>query len=78
MKSIKIFFTRLFFPLILIFKKRQPNIKAKIEEVEQNYDDLIHEYYLIQRKESTLSKTERNYIIEQVNFLVLKGHLKAE
>lgn len=78
MKTIKLFFVWLFFPITLPFKKRQPKIKAKIEEVKQNYDELIQEYYRIQRKESTLSQKKRKHIIEQVNFLVLKGHIKAE
>jgi hypothetical protein len=73
----KQFITWLFFPLILIFKKRQPKIIEKIEERTQAYEELIKEYELIQKKESTLSSKKRQYIIEQVNFLVLKGHLKA-
>ena len=73
----KKFITRLFFPIILIFKKRQPKIIEKIEERTQAYEELIKEYELIQKKESTLSSKKRQHIIEQVNFLILKGHLKA-
>ncbi len=77
MKSLKLFFTWLFFPLILPFKKRQPKIKAKIEQVEENYQSLIDEYYLIQKKQSALSKSQRKEVIQRVNFLVAKGHIKA-
>lgn len=77
MKSIKLFLTWVFFPFILPFKKRQPKIKAKIEQVEQNYDSLIEEYYKIQRKESALSKSQRVEVIQRINFLVAKGHIKA-
>lgn len=78
MKTLKQFFTWLFFPIILPFKKRQPKIRAKIEERTHTYEELIKEYELIQKKESTLSNKKRQHIIEQVNFLILKGHLKAE
>ena len=77
MKSIKRFFTWLFFPILLSVKKRQPKIKAKIQEVTQNYQSLINEFDLIQKKESKLSKSERDEVIQRVNFLVLKGHLKV-
>jgi hypothetical protein len=77
MKSIKLILTWVFFPFILPFKKRQPKIKAKIEQVEQNYDSLIEEYYKIQRKESALSKSQRVEVIQRINFLVAKGHIKA-
>lgn len=75
MKSIKRFFTWLFFPIFLSFKKRQPKIKAKIQEVTQNYQSLINEFELIQKKESKLSKSERDEVVQRINFLVLKGHL---
>lgn len=77
MKSIKLFFTWLFFPLLLPFKKRQANIKTKIKQVELNYDSLIEEYYRIQRKESSLSRSQRDEVILRINFLILKGHIKA-
>lgn len=77
MKSIKRFFTWLFFPILFSVKKRQPKIKAKIQEVTQNYQSLINEFDLIQKKESKLSKSERDEVIQRVNFLVLKGHLKV-
>lgn len=77
MKTLKLFFTWLLFPIILPFKKKQPMIKAKIEERTNAYKELIKEYELIQKKESLLSKKERLHIIEQVNFLIAKGHLKA-
>jgi hypothetical protein len=77
MKSIKQFFTWLFFPVILLFKKKQPKIKAKIEEVTQSYDELIAEYRLIQEKKSKLSLSERLEVINRINHLVSKGHIKA-
>jgi len=75
--KIKTFFTWLFFPFILPFKKRESKIKAKIEQVTENYDDLIQEYYRIQRKESALSKSQRTEVIQRINFLISKGHIKA-
>ena len=75
MKSIKRFFTWLFFPILVSVKKRQPKIKAKIQEVTQNYQLLINEFELIQKKESKLSKSERDEVVQRINFLVLKGHL---
>lgn len=77
MKTAKQFFTWLFFPLILPFKKRQPKIKAKIEEVTDNYNELIKEYELIQNKQSNLSKSKRDEVIQRVAFLVMKGHIKV-
>lgn len=77
MKTAKQFFTWLFFPLLLPFKKRQPKIKAKIEEVTENYNELIKEYELIQKKQSKLSKSKRDEVIQRVAFLVMKGHIKA-
>lgn len=77
MKSVKHFFTWLFFPIILIFKKRQPKIKAKIEQVTENYESLINEYELIQKKQSKLSKSQRDEVIQRVAFLVMKGHIKV-
>ena len=77
MKKIKHFFTWLFFPIILLFKKQQPKIIEKIEERTQSYEELIKQYELIQKKESTLSVKKRQQIIEQVNFLILKGHIKV-
>lgn len=77
MKSLKLFFTWLFFPLILPFKKRQPKIKAKIEQVTENYQSLIDEYRLIQEKKSKLSKSQRDEVIQKVSFLIMKGHIKA-
>ena len=77
MKSLKLFFTWLFFPLILPFKKRQPKIKAKIEQVSENYQSLIDEYKLIQEKKSKLSKSQREEVIQKVSFLIMKGHIKA-
>jgi len=76
MKKIKQFFTWLFFPIILPFRKRQPKIKAKIEQVTENYQSLIDEYKLIQEKQSKLSKSQRDEVIQRVSFLVMKGHIK--
>ena len=75
MKTLKQFFTWLFFPLP--FKKRQPKIKAKIEEVTENYQELIKEFELIQKKESKLSKSQRDEVVQRVSFLVMKGHIKV-
>lgn len=77
MKTLKQFFTWLFFPLILPFKKRQPKIKAKIQEVTEGYNDLIKEFELIQKKESKLTKSKRDAVIQRVSFLVMKGHIKV-
>ena len=77
MKALKLFFTWLFFPLILPFKKRQPKIKAKIEQVTENYQSLIDEYKLIQEKKSKLSKSQRDEVIQKISFLIMKGHIKA-
>lgn len=76
MKSLKQFFIWLFFPLILPFLKRQPKIKAKIEQVTENYESLIKEFQLIQKKQSNLSKSQRDEVIQRVSFLVMKGHIK--
>lgn len=75
MKTLKQFFTWLFFPIILLIKKRQKRIIDKIDEVTDNYDKLIEEYNLIHRKESKLSKKERDEVIQRVSFLVMKGHI---
>jgi uncharacterized membrane protein len=77
MKKLKQFFTWLFFHLLLPFKKRQPKIKAKIEEVTENYQELINEFELIQKKESKLSKSQRDEVIQRVAFLIMKGHIKV-
>lgn len=77
MKAIKLFFTWLFFPIILLIKKRQKRIIDKIDEVTDNYDKLIEEYNLIHRKESKLSKKERDEVLFTVDFLIKKGHLKV-
>lgn len=77
MKTLKQFFTWLFFPLLFPFKKRQPKIKAKIEQVTDNYNELIKEYELIQKKESKLTKSKREEVIQKVSFLVMKGHIKV-
>jgi uncharacterized membrane protein len=77
MKTAKQFFTWLLFPLLLPFKKRQPKIKAKIEEVTENYNELIKEYELIQKKQSNLSKSKRDEVIQRVGFLIMKGHIKV-
>jgi hypothetical protein len=61
----------------LPFKKRQPKIKAKIEEVTENYNELIKEYELIQKKQSKLSKSKRDEVIQRVAFLIMKGHIKV-
>lgn len=77
MKTPKQFFTWLFFPILLPFKKRQPKIKAKIEQVTEDYNQLINEYQLIQKKQSKLSKSKRDEVIQRVSFLVMKGHIKV-
>ena len=77
MKSLKLFFTWLFFPLILPFKKKQPKIKAKIEQVTENYQSLIDEYQLIQNKQSKLTKSQRDEVVQKISFLIMKGHIKA-
>ena len=77
MKTLKQFFTWLFFPIVLPFKKRQPKIKAKIEQVTEDYNQLINEYQLIQKKQSKLSKSKRDEVIQRVSFLVMKGHIKV-
>lgn len=77
METLKQFFTWLFFPILLSFKKRQPKIKAKIEQVTEDYNQLINEYQLIQQKQSKLSKSKRDEVIQRVSFLVMKGHIKV-
>jgi len=77
MKNIKRFFTWLFFPIILPFKKRQPRIVAKIEQVTENYESLIKEFEVIQKKESKLSKSQRDEVLQRVAFLVHKGHINV-
>lgn len=77
MKTLKQFFTWLFFPIIFLFKKRQPKIKAKIKQVTENYNSLIQEFELIQKKQSKLSKSQRDEVIQRVSFLVMKGHIKV-
>jgi len=69
MKNIKQFFTWLFFPIILLVKKRQPRIVDKIEQVTENYESLIKEFELIQKKESKLSKSQRDEVLQRVAFL---------
>ena len=76
MKTLKQFFTWLFFPIILRFKKRQPKIIAKIEQVTEDYNELIKEFELIQKKESKLSKLKRDEVVQRVAFLVMKGHIQ--
>ena len=77
MKTLKQFFTWLFFPILLPFKKRQPKIKAKIEQVTEDYNQLINEYQLIQKKQSKFSNSKRDEVIQRVSFLVMKGHIKV-
>lgn len=73
----KTFFKKIFFPIYVFFRKKDPVIKAKIEEVLKSYDVLIKQYELIQQRKSGLSANQRRKVEAQVKFLIAKGHIKV-
>lgn len=61
------------------FRKRAENKKkqqAKVEEICNEYQELINEFALIEKKESKLSKKERDLVCARVAHLISKGHIK--
>lgn len=58
------------------FKKRNPKIKTKINQVEKEYQQLISEYRLIQLKQSKLKRADRDKVEARVLHLIGKGHIK--
>lgn len=51
-------------------------IEAKVDEVCNEYQELINEFALIEKKESKLSKKERDFVCARVAHLISKGHIK--
>jgi len=68
---------RLFFPIYVFFRKRNPVVKNKIDEVLKSYDELIKEYELIKNKQSKLSANQRKEVELRIAFLISKGHIKV-
>lgn len=64
------------FPIIVLFRKKNPKIKAKIEEVIISHEALIKEYELIKQKKSKLSSNKRKEVEAQIIYLIAKGHIK--
>lgn len=76
--SLKNFITEIVRPFFVFFGRFKKKNKEKINELINDYDKLIAEYKLIQIKESKLSKNEREMVVDQINFLIKKGHIKAK
>lgn len=71
-------------PILEYFRKRAQKkaeklkrIEAKINEVFEDYEQLLKEYALIEEKKSTLSKKERDFVVTRVMYLISKGHIKV-
>lgn len=66
-------------PIKEFFRKRAEKKKKqqlKVDEVCNEYQDLINEFALIEKKESKLSKNERDLVCARVAHLISKGHIK--
>lgn len=51
--------------------------KATTELLIKEYNELIHEYRLVQEKTSKLSKRKRGFVVLRVQHLISKGHIKV-
>ena len=49
-----------------------------LQKVVGNYNKLIQEYRLIQEKKSTLSKSQRDFVILRIKHLIHKGHIVVQ
>ena len=56
---------------------RDQQRKETFERLVSEYETLINEYRLIQEKKSTLSKSERDFVVLRIKHLVFKGHIKV-
>ena len=67
-------------PIKEFFRKRAENkarIKAKLDSVIDDYNNLINEYRLIQEKKSELSHSQRQFVVSRVLYLIKKGHIQV-
>jgi len=58
-------------------KARRKAQKATTERLIKEYNELIHEYRLVQEKTSKLSRTKRDFVVLRVQHLISKGHIKV-
>lgn len=49
-----------------------------LQRVVGDYNKLIQEYRLIQEKKSTLSKSQRDFVILRIKHLIHKGHIVVQ
>ena len=69
------------FKMIAAYRKRKAERKQrlaqKVESVIEEYNELIHEFRLIQEKKSTLSKRQRDFVELRIRHLISKGHIQV-
>ena len=75
---IKYIYKKLAFPIIVFFRKKNPKIKAKIQEFLISHEMLIKEYELIKQKKSKLSSNKRKEVEAQIIYLIAKAHIKIK
>lgn len=64
-------------PFVVFFGKRKAHNKEKIQELVDDYEKLIQEYYLIREKKSKLSAADRKMVKARIAYLVDKGHIRV-
>ncbi len=69
------------FKMIAAYRKRKADRKQrqaqKIESIIEGHHELINEYRLIQEKKSTLSKSQRDFVVLRIHHLISKGHIQV-
>jgi hypothetical protein len=79
----KIFLTKVYlfleifaYPFSANLRKRKKDRKKITNELIEDYNGLIKEAKLIELKQSKLTRKERYKLMETVDFLIEKGHIK--
>lgn len=58
-------------------KLRKEARKATLIRVTGEYEALINEFILIQKKKSELSRSERDFVKLRIKHLISKGHIQV-
>jgi len=66
------------FKIYVNYRKKNEKIKNKIDQVENEYRELIDEFKLIEEKKSMLSANERRIVKARILHLIGRGHIKLK
>jgi hypothetical protein len=78
LSKIYLFLESFALPFSRSLRERRKQRKKVVQDLCEDYNDLIVEYGLIQEKKSKLSRSQREEVIRMVHYLIDQGHITIQ